>query len=80
MSSENNLRSEIEERVLSLFEDHLETDITLDTPLRENFDELDIMDLFMAVEEEFELEISPSQEEFFETPADFVDFICNALE
>lgn len=79
MSSENNLRREIEERVLNLFEEHLESDIALDTPLRENFDELDVMELFMAVEEEFELEISPMQEEFFETPEDFVDFICNAL-
>lgn len=80
MNSGNNLRAEIEERVLNLFEEHLEAHIALDTPLRENFDELDIIELFMAVEEEFELEISPLQEEFFETPKDFVDFIYNALE
>lgn len=79
MNSDNKLRSGIEKRVLELFEEHLETDIAPDTPLRENFDELDITELFMAVEEEFELEISPEQEEFFDTPSDFVDFICNAL-
>lgn len=47
--------------------------------MRKNFDKLDITELFMAVEEEFELKISPMQEEFFETPEDFVDFICDAL-
>ena len=30
----------------------------------------------MAIEEEFEVEISPLDEELIETPADFVDFIC----
>ena len=79
MNSDKKLRSGIEKRVLELFEEHLETDIAPDTHLRENFDELDITELFMAVEEEFELEISPEQEEFFDTPSDFVDFICNAL-
>ena len=36
---------------------------------------LDMMEIFMAVEEEFEVEISPDDEDLLETPADFVGFV-----
>ena len=66
---------ELEQQMLELIEEHLEQPVELDTPLREICDELDLMELFMAVEEEFEVEINPEDEDLFETPADFVGFV-----
>lgn len=69
-----NYSKELERLILELFEEHLEQPVELDTPLREICDDLDLMELFMAVEEEFEME-SPDDENLFETPADFVGFV-----
>ena len=71
MSNGNYNRQELEQQMLELIEEHLEHPVELDTPLREICDDLDLMELFMAVEEEFEVEISPEDEELRETPADF---------
>ncbi len=75
MSDGNYNRKELEQQMLELIEDHLEHPVELDTPLREICDDLDLMELFMAVEEEFEVEISPDDEDLLETPADFVGFV-----
>ena len=40
-----------------MLEDHLEQIVEPNTPLREICDELDMTELFMAVEEEFDVEI-----------------------
>lgn len=76
MNSDNEYRKLIEQEVLGLIEEHLEEEVEMDTQLRDYFDELDVLELFMAIEEEFDVEISPLDEELIETPADFVDFIC----
>ena len=76
MNSDNEYREQIEQRVLDLIEEHLEEEVDMDTRLRDYFDELDVLELFMAIEEEFEVEISHLDEELIETPDDFVDFIC----
>ncbi len=75
MDIEDRSRQELGRQILELVEDHLEQVVELDTPLREICDDLDLMELFMAVEEEFDVEISPMDEEQLETPADFAEFI-----
>ena len=75
MSDRNYNRQELEQQMLELIEEHLEHLVELNTPLREICDDLDLMELSMAVEEEFEVEISPDDEELLETPADFVGFV-----
>ncbi len=75
MDIEYRSRQELGRQILELVEDHLEQVVELDTPLREICDDLDLMELFMAVEEEFDVEISPMDEEQLETPADFAEFI-----
>ena len=75
MDIEDRSRQELGRQILELVEDHLEQVVELDTPLREICDELDLTELFMAVEEEFEVEISPDDEDLLETPADFVGFV-----
>ena len=60
MDIEDRSRQELGRQILELVEDHLEQVVT---------------ELFMAVEEEFDVEISPMDEEQLETPADFVEFI-----
>lgn len=75
MNIEDKSRHELRQQILELVEYHLEQIVELNTPLREICDELDMTELFMAVEEEFDLEISPMDEELLETPADFVEFI-----
>lgn len=67
-------------QVLDLIKEHLEQVVELDTPLRDVCDELDMIELFMAVEEEFEVSISLIDEAQIETPQDFVDFIENYSE
>lgn len=75
MDIEDRSRQELGRQILELVEDYLEQVVELDTPLREICDDLDLMELFMAVEEEFDVEISPMDEEQLETPADFAEFI-----
>ena len=75
MDIEDRSCQELGRQILELVEDHLEQVVELDTPLREICDDLDLMELFMAVEEEFDVEISPMDEEQLETPADFAEFI-----
>ena len=75
MDIEDRSRQELGRQILELVEDHLEQVVELDTPLREICDDRDLMELFMAVEEEFDVEISPMDEEQLETPADFAEFI-----
>ena len=57
MDIEDRSRQELGRQILELVEDHLEQVVELDTPLREICDELDMTELFMAVEEEFDVEI-----------------------
>lgn len=75
MEYDSDYRAELERQVLDLVEEHLEQVVELDTPLRDICDELDMLELFMAIEEEFEVEITPMDEEEIETPLDFVEFI-----
>lgn len=75
MEYDSDYRAELERQVLDLVEEHLEQVVELDTPLRDICDELDMLELFMAIEEEFEVEITPMDEEELETPLDFVEFI-----
>lgn len=75
MEYDSDYRAELERQVLDLVEEHLEQVVELDTPLRDICDELDMLELFMAIEEEFEVVITPMDEEELETPLDFVDFI-----
>ena len=75
MEYDSDYRAELERQVLDLVEEHLEQVVELDTPLRDICDELDMLELFMAIEEEFEVVITPMDEEELETPLDFVEFI-----
>lgn len=67
--------TELEQQIIDLITEHLEQDVKLDTPLRDICDDLDMMELFMAVEEDFDVEISPLDEESLRTPADFARFV-----
>lgn len=75
MEYDSDYMTDLERQVLDLVEEHLEQVVELDTPLREICDELDMLELFMAIEEEFEVVITPMDEEEIETPLDFVEFI-----
>lgn len=75
MEYDSDYMTDLERQVLDLVEEHLEQVVELDTPLRDICDELDMLELFMAIEEEFEVVITPMDEEELETPLDFVDFI-----
>lgn len=75
MEYDSDYMTDLERQVLDLVEEHLEQVVELDTPLRDICNELDMLELFMAIEEEFEVEITPMDEEELETPLDFVDFI-----
>lgn len=75
MEYDSDYMTDLERQVLDLVEEHLEQVVELDTPLRDICDELDMLELFMAIEEEFEVEITPMDEEEIETPLDFVEFI-----
>lgn len=75
MEYDSDYMTDLERQVLDLVEEHLEQVIELDTPLRDICDELDMLELFMAIEEEFEVVITPMDEEEIETPLDFVEFI-----
>ena len=75
MEYDSDYMTDLERQVLDLVEEHLEQVVELDTPLRDICDELDMLELFMAIEEEFEVEITPMDEEELETPLDFVEFI-----
>lgn len=75
MEYDSDYMTDLERQVLDLVEEHLEQVVELDTPLRDICDELDMLELFMAIEEEFEVVITPMDEEELETPLDFVYFI-----
>lgn len=75
MEYDSDYMTDLERQVLDLVEEHLEQVVELDTPLRDICDELDMLELFMAIEEEFEVVITPMDEEEIETPLDFVEFI-----
>ena len=75
MEYDSDYMTDLEKQVLDLVEEHLEQVVELDTPLRDICDELDMLELFMAIEEEFEVVITPMDEEEIETPLDFVEFI-----
>lgn len=75
MEYDSDYMTDLERQVLDLVEEHLEQVVELDTPLRDICDELDMLELFMAIEEEFEVMITPMDEEEIETPLDFVEFI-----
>lgn len=75
MEYDSDYMTDLERQVLDLVEEHLEQVVELDTPLRDICDELDMLELFMAIEEEFEVVITPMDEEELETPLDFVEFI-----
>lgn len=75
MEYDSDYMTDLERQVLDLVEEHLEQVVELDTPLRDICDELDMLELFMAIEEEFEVMITPMDEEELETPLDFVEFI-----
>jgi acyl carrier protein len=58
-----------------------EEDINLDTSFRDdlNADSLDLVELVMALEDEFELEIDDEEVEAIKTVRDSINFINNAL-
>ena len=58
MEYDSDYMTDLERQVLDLVEEHLEQVVELDTPLRDICDELDMLELFMAIEEEFEVEIT----------------------
>ena len=70
MEYDSDYMTDLERQVLDLVEEHLEQVVELDTPLRDICDELDMLELFMAIEEEFEVVITPMDEEEIETPLD----------
>ncbi|MBQ5825555.1 MAG: acyl carrier protein [Clostridia bacterium] len=54
-----------------------ESDVTMDTNIRDDLgaDSLDLVDLAMSLEDEFEVEVPDNALEKFETVADIVKFI-----
>lgn len=55
-----------------------EDDVTLDTHLEDlGFDSLDMIDIAMDIEDEFEIEVPDEALEKFETVRDIVNFVEN---
>lgn len=70
----------VEEKVKEIVAEQLginEEDITAESSLSEDLgaDSLDVIELVMAIEEEFEIEISDDEADKFETVKDLIDFI-----
>ena len=59
-----------------------EDDINMDTSFKDtlNADSLDLVELVMALEDEFELEVEDEGIESIKTVGDAVEYITNALE
>lgn len=75
---------DVERRVREIVADQLgitEEDVTPDATLGENLgaDSLDLIELFMALEEEFGIEISEQMAEKIETVADLIGFLDNRV-
>ncbi|WP_425519750.1 acyl carrier protein [Tissierella simiarum] len=58
-----------------------EEDITLDTSFKDDLsaDSLDLVELIMALEDEFDLEVEDDEVESIKTVGDAVDYIKNIL-
>lgn len=58
-----------------------EEDITLDTSFKDDLsaDSLDLVELIMALEDEFDLEVEDDEVELIKTVGDAVDYIKNIL-
>ena len=58
-----------------------EEDITLDTSFKDDLsaDSLDLVELIMALEDEFDLEVEDDEVESIKTVGDAVDYIKNSL-
>jgi acyl carrier protein len=69
----------LETGLLKTAEDILDQEVDLDTPLRDEFDELDIMQLIMAVEELYGIEINENTADSIETLRDFMDIFRSRL-
>jgi acyl carrier protein len=59
-----------------------EDDISMDTSFKEdlNADSLDLVELIMALEDEFELEVNDEDVETINTVADAVNYINNIID
>lgn len=55
----------------------VDCDITYDTNLKEIFDELDIVDLSMSLEEEFDIEFSKEEYESINNVGELIELIQN---
>jgi len=71
----------VESKVKEIIAEQLginEEDITLDSSLSDDLgaDSLDIVEVVMALEEEFETEISDAEVDKMDTVKDFVDFVA----
>lgn len=78
-------RDQIEQRVRRIIEDNLgvdESEITLQSTLRDDLgaDSLDDVELIMACEEEFDLEISDEDAEKIHTVKDVMDYVARRLK
>lgn len=72
------------ERIKKIITDHTEIDqdkITLDSSFSDDLgaDSLDIVEIIMALEEQFEIEITDEEAQTFNTVKDTVDFINRKL-
>ena len=72
------------ERIISLISDQFNVDessINLETSFRDdlNADSLDLVELIMALEDEFDLEIEDEEVEAIKTIGDSINYIKNAL-
>ncbi len=72
------------ERIISLISEQFNVDessINLETSFRDdlNADSLDLVELIMALEDEFDLEIEDEEVEAIKTIGDSINYIKNAL-
>ena len=72
------------EKVISILSDQFdvdETSITPDTLIADDLgaDSLDVVDLVMSIEDEFEIEIPDEEAEKFVTIKDILDYLENVL-
>lgn len=72
-------QDELMEEVLAIVEEHLDQSVMPDTLLESVCDELDIIELIMAMEEEFDIEIYEDEEELVKTPRDLVRIVSSKL-
>lgn len=73
-------QDELMNEVLDIVEEHLAQSVEPDTLFESVCDELDVIELIMAMEEEFDIEIYEDEEDLVKTPRDLMRIVSSKLD